>query len=41
MRHVVTHPAGSEIELVSYYSSEALSHSAYAMTCCMPYWLLV
>ena len=41
MSHVVTHPAGSKIELVSYCSSKVPSYSAYVEICYVPFWLLV
>ena len=41
MSHVVTHPAGSEIELVSYCSFKIPLHSVSAGICYVPYWLLV
>ena len=41
MSHVVTHPVGSKIELISYCSSEVPSHSAYVGICYVPNWLLV
>ena len=39
MSHMVTHPVGSEIELISYCSSEVPSHSAYVKICYIPYWV--